>query len=269
MSKKCKKEECPAGEKWAVPFADFLSLLLALFIALYALASVNVEKQRALKEEFLKIYGFHSDSQSMSEPEPEASEAQESIADEQKQVDLLEAGQSVEIDKATKQIEKIATEYALEGNLDQASEGVFMTLPAHLLFTEGTADISNIGRAFLMKLSKAISYMPDSTTINVKGFAQSVEIAGGSDYEDAYDLSSARSNNVIRELVKLKVPKHRLYATSFVDAYKKYDKNETNPNQKVEFELDNIEIIPNDVAPPTKSVLDGKNTKPEATKQTK
>ena len=55
MAKKCPKCECPAGEKWAVPFADFLSLLLALFIALYALASVNIEKQKALKEEFVKI----------------------------------------------------------------------------------------------------------------------------------------------------------------------------------------------------------------------
>ena len=54
MSKK-KKCECPAGEKWAVPYADFLSLLLALFIALYALASVNMEKQKALKEEFVKL----------------------------------------------------------------------------------------------------------------------------------------------------------------------------------------------------------------------
>lgn len=48
MSKK-KKCECPAGEKWAVPYADFLSLLLALFIALYALASVNIEKAKSIK----------------------------------------------------------------------------------------------------------------------------------------------------------------------------------------------------------------------------
>ena len=59
MAKKCPKCECPAGEKWAVPFADFLSLLLALFIALYALASVNIEKQKVLKEEFMKIYDFN------------------------------------------------------------------------------------------------------------------------------------------------------------------------------------------------------------------
>lgn len=267
MSKKCKKEECPAGEKWAVPFADFLSLLLALFIALYALASVNVEKQRALKEEFLKIYGFHSESQTMSKPEPESSE--KSVSDAAKAMDLLEPGKNIEIDKASKQIERIQTEYALEGNLDQAREGVFMSLPAHLLFDDGTANVSSLGKAFLAKLSKAISYMPDSTSINVKGFAQSSEVAGGSGYEDGYDLSSARSNNVIRELVKLKIPKHRLYATSFVDAYKKYDKNEANPNQKVEFELDNIEIIPNDITPPKKSVLDGNTENPNNPQQTK
>ncbi|MFZ5375202.1 MAG: flagellar motor protein MotB, partial [Campylobacterota bacterium] len=57
--KKCKKcPECPAGEKWAVPTADFFSLLLALFIALYALSSVNKEKVQAVKEEFVKIYDY-------------------------------------------------------------------------------------------------------------------------------------------------------------------------------------------------------------------
>ena len=70
MAKKCPKCECPAGEKWAVPFADFLSLLLALFIALYALASVNVEKQKALKEEFVKIYSF-ADTNSMEQKDEE------------------------------------------------------------------------------------------------------------------------------------------------------------------------------------------------------
>ena len=41
MAKKKKCPECPAGEKWAVPYADFLSLLLALFIALWAISSTS------------------------------------------------------------------------------------------------------------------------------------------------------------------------------------------------------------------------------------
>ena len=44
MAKKKKCPECPAGEKWAVPYADFLSLLLALFIALWAISESDVAK---------------------------------------------------------------------------------------------------------------------------------------------------------------------------------------------------------------------------------
>lgn len=55
MAKKHKCPECPAGEKWAVPYADFLSLLLALFIALWAISKTNPAKVEALKTEFIKF----------------------------------------------------------------------------------------------------------------------------------------------------------------------------------------------------------------------
>ena len=58
MAKKHKCPECPAGEKWAVPYADFLSLLLALFIALWAISETNPAKVEALKTEFVKIFDY-------------------------------------------------------------------------------------------------------------------------------------------------------------------------------------------------------------------
>ncbi|EOS9646025.1 flagellar motor protein MotB, partial [Campylobacter jejuni] len=60
MAKKHKCPECPAGEKWAVPYADFLSLLLALFIALWAISKTNPAKVEALKTEFVKIFDYTS-----------------------------------------------------------------------------------------------------------------------------------------------------------------------------------------------------------------
>lgn len=58
MAKKKKCPDCPAGEKWAVPYADFLSLLLALFIALWAISSTAAADSEALKSEFVKIFDF-------------------------------------------------------------------------------------------------------------------------------------------------------------------------------------------------------------------
>ena len=58
MAKKKKCPECPAGEKWAVPYADFLSLLLALFIALWAISESDVAKANEVKEAFIQIFDF-------------------------------------------------------------------------------------------------------------------------------------------------------------------------------------------------------------------
>ena len=55
MSKK-KAQECPAGEKWAVPDADFLSLLLALFIALWAISSTESSKAKALSQALVTAF---------------------------------------------------------------------------------------------------------------------------------------------------------------------------------------------------------------------
>ena len=151
MAKKCPKcEECPAGEKWAVPFADFLSLLLALFIALYALASVNLEKQKAKG-----------------------------------------------------------------GNLEEVVEGTFMAIPAQLLFEQGKAELTNqYAPVFLSRMAKLFAVMPEDTEINVKGYAEESEVRN-SKYQDALELSTARANNVIRELIKYKISPNRLYSSGF------------------------------------------------------
>jgi len=218
MAKKKFKCECPAGEKWAVPFADFLSLLLALFIALYALASVNKEKQKALKEEFVKIYDFPTLREILEKSESEQTATTDdptSEAEEGKQKNIQEIDQ----DKPSieQQIEKLEDIYKEKGNLDVIKDGMLMEIPADLLFKLGDATIANNeSYKFIQKVANIISLLPEETVITVKGYALNSEVTSLlSPYKDALDLSSARANNVIRELIKLKIPKHRLIASSF------------------------------------------------------
>lgn len=137
MAKKCPKCECPAGEKWAVPFADFLSLLLALFIALYALASINIEKQKALKEEFIKIYGFNAAADTLKEQE----DTEKSMTD--KPTDNAEEGKNPALDGAIAQLNELENQQEQGGNLQEKINGTFMSLPAQLLFESGKAEITS------------------------------------------------------------------------------------------------------------------------------
>ena len=234
MAKKCPKCECPAGEKWAVPFADFLSLLLALFIALYALASVNVEKQKALKEEFVKIYSY-ADTNSM-----EQSDEEEKAKTDKESQDEIE-GKAAAADEAISQLEQLEQKNK-NGNLEEVEEGTFMAIPAQLLFEQGKAELtSQYAPAFLSRIAKLFAVMPEDTEINVKGYAEDSEIKS-SKYQDALELSTARANNVIRELVKYKISPERLYSSGYGSS------KAANLSDKriVEFELKTMKEIKKD-----------------------
>lgn len=205
MSKK-KKCECPAGEKWAVPYADFLSLLLALFIALYALASVNMEKQKALKEEFIKIYKFPSANI------VEEQDKQEKAMTEEQSDDSVEGQKVIVHTLDNKEQEQNSNKGA---NLIELPNGSLMSVPANLTFENGKSEITSVfANDFLSNLAKLINAMPEDTEINVKGYAQESEVRN-SKHKDALELSTARANNVIRELVKYNVKPSRLYSSGF------------------------------------------------------
>lgn len=206
MSKK-KKCECPAGEKWAVPYADFLSLLLALFIALYALASVNMEKQKALKEEFIKIYKFPS-----ANIVEEQDKQEKAMTDEP--VDDNVEGKKVIVHTLENKDEQ-EQDQNKGANLIELPNGSLMSVPAHLAFENGKSEITSVfANDFLSNLAKLINAMPEDTEINVKGYAQDSEVKN-SRHKDALELSTARANNVIRELVKYNVKPSRLYSSGF------------------------------------------------------
>lgn len=206
MSKK-KKCECPAGEKWAVPYADFLSLLLALFIALYALASVNIEKQKALKEEFIKIYKFPS-----ANIVEEQTKQEKAMTDEP--VDDNVEGKKVIVHTLENKDEQEQNQNK-GANLIELPNGSLLSVPAHLTFENGKSEITSVfANDFLSNLAKLINAMPEDTEINVKGYAQDSEVKN-SRHKDALELSTARANNVIRELVKYNVKPSRLYSSGF------------------------------------------------------
>jgi len=207
MAKKCPKLECPAGEKWAVPYADFLSLLLALFIALYALAAVNIEKQRALKEEFVKIYNYTAND---SEVEPSNEMTEKATAEDAN--DAPDAGKKIM--KHTLDEPSSASQHK-SGGLLELPGGSLMSVPAHLVFESGKAEVTSVFASdFLARLSELIKAMPKETEINVKGYAEENEVRG-SKYKDALELSTSRANNVIRELIKLNIEPSRLYSSGF------------------------------------------------------
>lgn len=227
--KKCKKcPECPAGEKWAVPTADFFSLLLALFIALYALASVNKEKLRAIKEEFVKIYDYAPVPEVMNpvmDLETDTKPVPDATASPSGQMPVAEGGSLLVgsppvVEAATDAISKIKQDMKNasmgEGPLDQTMDGVLLKLPATIPFrgSNATIDDENM-HLFIKRIADIINALPPEVDISVRGYTDDQPLPAGSAMHDNLELSSARAATVVRELVKNGISADRVSSAGF------------------------------------------------------
>ncbi|MGZ5208177.1 MAG: flagellar motor protein MotB [Sulfuricurvum sp.] len=247
--KKCKACECAAGEKWAVPTADFFSLLLALFIALYALASVNQEKMRAVKEEFVKIYDYAPAPQEISPVIPMNPESTEKPSEQSSgQIPIASGGAVLETTPSTSagktetsstEDEQMQNVSAGEGALDQSMDGVLLKLPTAIPFRGSNASLDDEEmRRFVKRVADIIKTLPDTVDISVRGYTDNQALPRGSAYRDNLDLSSARAATVVRELIKNGVSAERLSSAGF-GAAKPLASNVTEANRaqnrRVEF----------------------------------
>jgi chemotaxis protein MotB len=256
-AKKCKKVVCEAGEKWAVPFADFFSLLLALFIALFAIASTNTEKMKALKEEFVKIYDYSAKPEEATPVMNMNMKAGAATKDKDKGNAGGSSAQLEEIARMAQMIEKMNIG---EGSLEQKIDGAIIKLPTKMLFAPGSAEIINSdSMLFLKRVSDIIAMLPKNVEVIVKGYTDTTPLPTGAKFQDNLELSSARANAVIRVLVRNGIAKDRLSSAGYGDT-KPIASNDTaegrEKNGRVEFTM---RISGPDNAA-KKSILDTLNT---------
>lgn len=229
--KKCKKAECPPGEKWAVPFADFFSLLLALFIALYALSSVNKEKVKAVKEEFVKIYDYAPVPESVNPVVDMVSETKtDSDASGQSSgtMPVSDGGAVLEQTPSVNQetlesISNIQSELQKasmgDGALDQAMDGVLMKLPATIPFRGSSVTLENEDmNLFIKRIADLINTLPPSVQVSVRGYTDDSAVPKGSVHRDNLELSNRRAEAVVRALIQNGVAPERLSAAGFGSA---------------------------------------------------
>lgn len=199
MAKK-KQQECPAGERWAVPYADFLSLLLALFIALWAISESNPSKAEALKTEFIKIFDF-TPSQTVEQETPNQKQHKGAS---QKRQDELEALKSL----TTAQQETIQQ---LRQALDQSENQVALQLPARVEFERGSAEIKTGDVADFIKYMVEFSLqLPSTVQIEIRGYTDNSDTATNS-----FNLGYERAKNVAQYFLNGGVSVKNLSIKSF------------------------------------------------------
>ena len=196
--KRGKPHEEELNEAWLLPYSDLMTLLLALFIALFAMSQTDASKMQALAQAFTAAFNMGGPSffsgmgpsTSMTSATTQGQDNANS-AYMQENENLREAQEKIE-------------QYIKENNLqDQVStelseEGLMIRLKEKALFASGSAALQGQANQIVPVIAALLSSLPERVTIS--GHTDNVPISTAQ-FPSNWELSSARAVSLMRGLM--------------------------------------------------------------------
>ncbi len=207
-------------ETWLIPYADLLTLLLALFIVLFASSSVDAKKFDQISQslnaaldggisffESQSPIDMHGTSIDNSKADTEDG-VEEFIKPQDEQQDEQSSEEQTQFQKETEDLRKLQEELneyieknglstQLETQLNQSQ--LMITIRDNALFPSGSAEVKQDARALAVNISDMLKDYPQFQII-VAGHTDNVPIRTAR-FESNWDLSAERALNFMKILL--------------------------------------------------------------------
>jgi chemotaxis protein MotB len=239
------EHEAENHERWMISYADMMTLLMVLFIVLFAISQVDQKKFAALKEGLTAGFGSTSSmplsggkailTEDGVVPAPvdlttgmgtkqsgegrggETAQSQAvSQQPTQQQIVQLAKQEAARLEQIEKRIKAALDAKNLRSDVRfrVTDRGLVVALISDDVFFENaSAELRPRGRAVLRAIGPVLRPLPEE--IAVEGHANRLKIRGGQ-YPSNWELSSARASGVVRYLISAeKIRTTRLSATGY------------------------------------------------------
>ncbi|RED53171.1 flagellar motor protein MotB [Cohnella lupini] len=199
-------EEHP-DESWLLPYSDLMTLLLALFIVLYAASSVNTSKfeemSRAFKTAFSSGLGV-LDNGALTEDNKQKRRTDEDLErkdDGKRSREALQQQEQQNLEELQKElnqyIQKSGLSSQLETQLNQSE--LLITIRDNALFPSGSANIKPDSQKLATAIGHMLQQYPDYEIL-VTGHTDNQPI-NTSEFPSNWELSSKRAINFMKILL--------------------------------------------------------------------
>jgi chemotaxis protein MotB len=215
ITRKKRAEEHENHERWLVSYADFITLLFAFFVVLYATSTQNQEKKKEFQSSLrteLRLMGAGGAG------DQEGGGLMGEIIEP---IDLFQKRNigNVELqDYVEKLLQKNLTEEERKlaiGGLRHDTMGVRISLAASTFFPSGQAKLRRPALSAMDKIAKFLKAAPNK--IVIEGHTDDLPLVGG-DFESNWELGAVRATSVVRYLTKVHgFDPSRLSAISYAD----------------------------------------------------
>ncbi|MCT8976401.1 OmpA family protein [Clostridium sp. CX1] len=190
MAKKKQHHEEHVDETWLIPYSDMLTLLLALFIVMFAMSQADKQKMKQVSEQFRVVFSGDKSSGVLDNPGEAVvpSESSNSAVEEDK---MNEIKQTLD-----KEIEKSG--YSDRVKVNVTKEGLEISIQDVVLFNSGDDKILNETSPLLLEVSKSLVNLDNS--IKIVGHTDTIPIKNVK-FHSNWELSAMRAINVMNFLV--------------------------------------------------------------------
>lgn len=190
-----------ADETWLVPYSDILTLLLALFIVLFASSQVDQQKLNQMQQSFSTA--FNTGSPSLLDNMQSVQQNQESTPPSPSDQQVREKAftqETAQLAEVKRQIDKYIQDNGLTGELQTilTDEGLMIRIKENALFPSGSAAMLPESRRFGTEIAKML--LPLSQKVVVSGHTDNIPI-NTYDFPSNWDLSAKRAVNFMKFLL--------------------------------------------------------------------
>lgn len=251
MSRKHKNHEEHVDEGWLLPYSDLMTLLLALFIVLFATSSTDENKLKQMSEVFREMftgatgileYNAPADTEQVKNaPVLSENELKEQVEEyiedsNKKEMENLEDIKK-EIDKYIEQ-----KNLGLELSTDLTDKGLMITIQDKALFDSGSADVKKNALPLAREISELLITDP-VREVYISGHTDNVPIST-EEFKSNWELSAIRAINFLKIVLENKKHDPKNFTASGSGEYNPIADNKTDAgkakNRRVE-----ILILPN------------------------
>ena len=239
-------EEHTNHEAWAIPYGDLITLLLAFFVVMYALSSVNEGKYRLLSDSLYAAFrgeprtlepvevgqhqaGAGADSRTgvlqQQRPDPSHSPPAGPLVQLAPELPKIASTRATELAEQAERRDAALTRVAdqVESALSDLVKRNLMTvrrnelwveveLRTDILFPSGSAQPAPGAVPVLERLAQVLVPLPNS--VRVEGYTDNVPIRTSAFYSN-WELSAARAGSVVRVLASQGIDPRRLAVVGY------------------------------------------------------
>jgi chemotaxis protein MotB len=202
-------------ESWLIPYADILTLLLALFIVLFASSSINKSKYDAIMESFKsELTGTKIESKSFGLSAVKTTKVKQQQEVKAQPAPPAAQNNDPELDALKQKLEKYISDNHLQAivTLGNTKRGVEISLKDYILYDSGKAELKESSFKTLDAIIGLIKTV--NNPVSVEGHTDNVPI-GNAAFASNWELSAARAASVLHYFESKQIADSRLQFTGY------------------------------------------------------